>query len=57
MNEGEAEPIRQRLADMRAALNTASADAADSRAPVELDQTSCRTTSNPKILEIVESSF
>ncbi|MGC9271937.1 TraR/DksA family transcriptional regulator [Acidiphilium sp.] len=40
MNEDEAAAIRQRLADMRAALNTASADAADSRAPVELDQTS-----------------
>ncbi|HQT75303.1 MAG TPA: TraR/DksA C4-type zinc finger protein [Acidiphilium sp.] len=40
MNERESTEIRRRLADMRAALHAARADAAGSRAPVELDQTS-----------------
>jgi DnaK suppressor protein len=40
MNQPEAALVRQRLEDMRAALHTASQDAAGSRAPVELDQTS-----------------
>lgn len=40
MNEPEVALVRKRLEDMRAALHTASNDAAGSRAPVELDQTS-----------------
>ena len=40
MNQPEAALVRQRLEAMRATLHTASNDAAGSRAPVELDQTS-----------------
>jgi DnaK suppressor protein len=40
MNEAEAALIRRRIEDMRASLRTASASAAESRAPVQLDQTS-----------------